>query len=443
MRHFLWQAVGLSLLLGGAVVGSAAGRTGHGTAAPARSQAGADISVELDVSTAHPLRGQRLTYVATMRNHGDESGEALELLVAAEFAPQDLQGRQSLPRLASVSLKQGRCTRPDLRQGFFFSCRLGSLPSGGKTLVRFVVVGDAPPSCASRGKASSGARSCKLTMAAAIRWRIGPRDNPQSATRSVRTVSFTPAGPPRPPGCYFATPARVPAARACYLLQLRASEDYVYTIRTDLAKELGCPGAPVIEARVSQRIEILTEQQPVKVMGNFPSLLTSSLGRLTGTGLLGLEGLLVPSRVTIVRQSSGTVLIGNPDREQACAGGPVPVKKLDNGDCGRRVLPRVAVVVGYDGPGRFKTSIDGTLRPYRHCELNDEAGAGQPVEWQTIYQSVATGTRRPSSALARRLFYGTPVGKTFSSRGGYDDPATAGFAPHRRGSVVLSFERLS
>jgi hypothetical protein len=279
-------------------------------------------------------------------------------------------------------------------------------------------------------------------MAAAIKWRIGPSDNPQSPTRSVRTVSFTPAGPPRPPGCYFPTPPRVPPARACYLLHLQASQDYVYTIRTDLAKELGCPGAPVIEARVSQHIEIVNEQQPVKVMGNFPSLLTSSLSRMTATGLAGFEGMLVPSRVTIVRQSSGAILVDNPDREQACAGGPVPAKKLDNRDCGRRVLPRVAVVLGYDGPGRFKTLIDGTMSPYRHCELNDEAGPGQPVDWQTTYQSVATGTR-PSSALTRRLFYGTPVGKSFSSRGGYDDPATPGFAPHKRGNVTLSFKRLS
>jgi hypothetical protein len=51
------------------------------------------------------------------------------------------------------------------------------------------------------------------------------------------------------------------------------------------------------------------------------------------------------------------------------------------------------------------------------------ASAGQPVEWQTISHSVATGTR---------LFYGTPVGKSFSSRG--YDPTTPGVAPREETS---------
>ena len=250
----------------------------HGPLAAAQDEGGADVSVQLTASAVHARPGQRITYVATMRNRGDDAARAAELLLGAEFAPQDLHGRQALPKLVSTTVTQGACTRPDLRQGFFFHCKLGTIAAGKKVVVRFVVLGDAPPSCAIRGKAKTGARSCNLIMAAAIRWHFGPNDKPQSPGRSVCTVSFTPAPRPKPLGCDFPTDIPLPRTRACYSLQIRASQDYVYTQRVDLRAELGCPGAPVIEARVVQRVEIASEEQSVKVLGNFPSLATTSDG---------------------------------------------------------------------------------------------------------------------------------------------------------------------
>ena len=180
----------------------------------------------------------------------------------------------------------------------------------------------------------------------------------------------------------------------------------------------------------------------MKVVGEFPVLLTTSGGGVWASGLRqGADGLLFPSRVTIVRNVNGAVLVGNPDREIACAGGPVPIYQLEAADCGRRVLSSVRLIFSYNGPGRFKTFIDGTMQPYRHCELNDEAGPSEVVQWEPIDQALATGDRprREWMALARRRLYGTPVGGSFVLRGSYASPGDT----VRRGTVVLSFRRLS
>ena len=442
MRRSLQTVAALSAGLAATALAAGAAQGGRTPFAEARGATGADVGIQLAVSTTHPRRGQRLTYVATLRNRGDEPAEDLELSVVAEFAPQDLHGRQSLPRLVSTSGAQAGCTRPDLSQGFSFRCPLGTIAAGQQIVVRFVVVGDAPASCAIAGKESTGARSCKLTMAATIRWRWGPNDNPQSPSRAVRTVSFTRPPPPKPLTCNFPPIPQLGPVRACYAVRIRATEEYAYTLRADLREELGCPGAPVVEANVSQRIEIVSGEQPVQVRGEFPVLLTTSGGHVWASGLRqGADGLLFRSRVTIVRNASGAVLDGNPDREIACAGGPVPVHELESADCGRRVLEKVRLILSYDGPGRFKTFVDGTMQPYRHCELNDEAGPNEVVQWVPIFQAVAAGehSRREAMALTRRLFERTRVGGSFVLRGSYASPGN----PVKRGTVVLSFRRLS
>ena len=271
MSRRLRRAAVASGGLAATVLAAAAAQSAPTPSAAARGFAGADVSIRFSASPAYARRGQRITYVATLRNVGDKPAEASELLVAAEFAPQDLQGRQSLPKLVSTTGSPGACSRPDLTQGFFFRCALGTIPAGQELVVRFVVVGDAPASCVIPGKESTGARSCKLVMAAVIRYRIGPGDNPQSPSRAVRTVSFAQRPPPTPLGCDFPT-GRLGPARACYAVRIRASELYAHVFHADLREELGCPGAPVIEARVSQSIEFVSKEQPVAVLGQFPVL---------------------------------------------------------------------------------------------------------------------------------------------------------------------------
>jgi len=235
----------------------------------------------------------------------------------------------------------------------------------------------------------------------------------------------------------------MPQTRACYSVRIRAEETSTGTRHLDLRKQYGCPGAPVFDARVSQRITIESKLQPLKVFGNFPSLETWSGGRASATGYREELGLGFPSRITIVRTAAGQVLEDDAgvDPATACAGGLIPgARKLVNADCGKRVFASSPVILSYNGPGEFNTYLDNPWQPYRQCELLTEAGGSELVEWRRIYELVASGTKRARQELTRRRFYRTRVGQRFVLHGGYLDKHQFGV---EKGSVTLSFTRLS
>ena len=176
----------------------------------------------------------------------------------------------------------------------------------------------------------------------------------------------------------------------------------------------------------------------MKAFGAFPVLETRSAGRTSSSGFarFGPEyaGLQFPSTLTVVRTAHGELLEENPDPATACAGGPVPTRRLVTEDCGTRVFRRHHVVLGYNGPRQFKVDFDG-VQPFRRCDLGGEAGAAEGVQWTPIYFAGNKG--RP---LNRRTLYRTRIGRTVTFRGSYRRQHQYGA---ETGQVTLSFRRIS
>jgi hypothetical protein len=389
--------------------------------------------------------------VATVENIGTLPARAIVVGLGPnpDVVPRDSLGKYYVPRLVSFSsTRRGACAdigRPSPL--FLIHCRLGTLDPGQAVTLRVVIIGKAPASCARPTAGASGATSCRLEVwLAVINYQPWPNEDPparQGPWQERRVLRFGPPVASRPPPitCNFPDLPGLPAARACYTVRIQAEESDFGRRHVDLRKLYGCPGAPVIDAEVSQTIRIESKLQSLKVLGNFPSLETQSGGKTWGTGLYREgNGLRFPSTITVVRTASGAELETAPDRETACAGGPVPTRKLEQADCGKRVFASYPVLLNYNGPGHFKTYLEDPLQPYHHCEILTEAGGDELVEWQWINQAVARGSGLPWMALTRKLFYGTKVGKGFVLRGGYYHQYSAGFA---KGTVTLTFTRLS
>jgi hypothetical protein len=404
----------------------------------------ANPSVRLSRSPAFPRPGQRIVYVATIKNNGTLPAPGVRVGITAEIVP---HGRSIYygPRVISVSTSRGACARTG--PGFALLCRLGALGPGEIVSVRAAVVAKAPSSCTSGQKVSG--MGCTLKVTAGLNYEPAPGDNSPRTVgpfQAANTVRFAPARPSSvsPPrvSCSFPNLPGMPQTRACYSVRIRANEASIGTRHLDLRKQYNCAGAPVFDARVSQRITIESNLQPLKVFGNFPSLLTWSGGKASATGYRDAPGLSFPSRVTIVRTATGRVLEDEAgvDPATVCAGGPVPARKLVNADCGKRAFASSPVILTYNGPGQFKTYFENPWQPYRQCELLTEAGGGELVEWRPIYKSVALGQKLAREKLTRRRFYRTRVGQRFVVQGGYVERHTFGV---ERGSVALTFTRLS
>jgi hypothetical protein len=413
------------------------------TAASALEGGYSDPALRLDLSPTHPKPGQRITYVATIANKGTLPAEAVRLSLVSESTPLDKRGNVYRPGFVSAASTKGSCLNHT--PGFWVSCELGTLQPGERVTATVVVVGRAPKPCFGRIGNGPLTHSCALQMSAGVNYQPSANDNPPSGTRqgpyrAERIVRFfAPKSRSAKIGCGFPALPNAPRTRACYAVRIRGAETLAWSRSTDLRKVFGCPGAPVITGGASQRVAFASSVQPVKVLGAFPVLETRSAGKTSSTGFarFGPEysGLQFPSTLTVVRNAHGELLEEDPDRETACAGGPIPTRRLVTADCGKRVFRRHRVVLSYNGPSQFKVFLVDPLQPFRLCDLGGEAGGAELVEWTPIYFAGSKG--RP---LNRKTLYKTRIGRIVVFRGSYRRQRQFGA---ETGQVSLSFRRLS
>jgi hypothetical protein len=405
-----------------------------------------DPALRLDLSPTHPKPGQRITYVATVGNKGTLAAQAVRLSLVSESPPLDKRGTPYNPWFVSAAPTKGSCLNH--RPGFWVSCEVGTLQPGERMNARVVVVGRAPKPCFGRIGNGPLTHRCTLQMSAGVNYQPSPNENPPPGTRQgpyrvEHIVRFF--GPKTRPakiakiGCGFPGLPNSPRMRACYAVRIRGVETVAWSRTTDLRKVFGCSGAPVITGGASQSIAFVSGVQPAKVFGTFPVLETRSGGKTSSSGFarFGPEysGLQFLSKLTVVRNAHGELLEEDPDPETACAGGPVPTRRLVTADCGKRVFARYRVVLSYNGPGHFKVFLDDPLQLFRRCDLGGEAGGAELVEWTPIYFAGSKG--RP---LNRKTFYRTRIGRTVVFRGSYRRQHQFGA---ETGQVTVSFTRLS
>jgi hypothetical protein len=402
-----------------------------------------DPALRFDLSPTHPKPGQRITYVATVANKGTLAAQAVRLSLVSESTPLDIRGTPYNPRLVSAAPTKGSCLSHT--PGFWVSCEVGTLQPGEQMTARVVVVGRAPKPCFGRIGNGPLTHSCTLQMSAGVNYQPSPNENPPRGTRQgpyqvERIVRFfAPKTRTAKIGCGFPGLPNSPRTRACYAVRIGGAETIAWSRTTDLRQVFGCPGAPVITGGASQRIAFVSSVQPMKVFGAFTVLETRSSGKTSSSGYARFWpeyfGLQFLGKLTVVRNAHGELLEEDPDPATACAGGPVPTRRLVTADCGKRVFARYRLVLSYDGPGRFKVFLVDPLQLFRRCDLGGEAGGAELVEWTPIYFAGSKG--RP---LNRKTLYRTRIGRTVVFRGSYRRQHQFGA---ETGQVTVSFTRLS